>query len=40
MVVLKVLYEVIVCIYKGEEKFVMKWLFLIKVENKDFKLFF
>ena len=35
----KVLHEVTACIYKGEEKPVMKWSFLTKVENKDLKSF-
>ena len=37
MAALKVLHEVTACIYKGEEKPVMKWSFLTKVENKDLK---
>ena len=39
MAALKVLHEVTACIYKGEEKPVMKWSFLTKVENKDLKSF-
>ena len=39
MAALKVLREVTACIYKGEEKPVMKWSFLTKVENKDLKSF-
>ena len=33
MAALKVLHEVTACIYKGEEKPVMKWSFLTKVEK-------
>ena len=41
MAALKVLHEVTACtcIYKGEEKPVMKWSFLTKVEKKDLKSF-
>ena len=39
MAALKVLHEVTACIYKGEEKPVMKWPFLTKVKNKDLKSF-
>ena len=38
-VVMKVLHEVTECIYKGDEKPVMKWSFLTRVENKDLKSF-
>ena len=38
-VVMKVLNEVTACIYEGEEKPVMKWSFLTRVENKDLKSF-
>ena len=36
---MKVLHEVTACIYEGEEKPVMKWSFLTRVENKDLKSF-
>ena len=39
MAALKVLHEVTACIYIGEEKPVMNWSFLTKVENKDLKSF-
>ena len=39
MPALKGLHEVTACIYKGEEKPVMKWSFLTKVENKDLRSF-
>ena len=39
MAALKVLQDVTVCIYKGEEKPVMKCSFLTKVGNKELKSF-